>query len=243
MKCYYRRCRFDFSSLTRNRHRYWHYYYYLLICFDPTRISHRRGGRRRENLEFYLHGETKDFHLEKEKFLTTWNVIITARFARFLLHLRFSLSTLVNQQLPRHSRYTPLLVYEDNRPRSRIERTPWKEEAILLRGSDCLPAWSKKIRSPSQILFVSRPMIVNRNIGAPWIGSFDRRRSPWIGSIRLSPHEIHPSPRELSFQLNREKDSFDKEFAKWARCFLVAPLFACDNTVQVWWNLSIQISL
>lgn len=138
----------------------------LLLTYLFRSNEDRRGGRRRENLEFYLHGETKDFHLEKEKFLTTWNVIITARFARFLLHLRFSLSTLVNQQLPRHSRYTPLLVYEDNRPRSRIERTPWKEEAILLRGSDCLPAWSKKIRLPSQILFVSRPMIVNRNIGA-----------------------------------------------------------------------------
>lgn len=165
----------------------------LLLFTCLFRFNEDITWKRRKN------AQTRISIFEKEKFLTTWNVIITARFARFLLHLRFSLSTLVNQQLPRHSRYTPLLVYGDNRPRSRIERTPWKEEAILLRGSDCLPAWSKKIRSPSQILFVSRPMIVNRNIGAPWIGSFDRRRSPWIGSIRLSPHEIHPSRENYRF--------------------------------------------
>lgn len=79
-------------------------------------------------------------------------------------------------------------------------------------------------------------MIVNRNAEGSIVGV-----DPIYPSIP-PPHEIHPEKRELSFQLNREKDSFDKEFAKWARCFLVAPLFARDN-VQVWWNLSIQISL
>lgn len=78
-------------------------------------------------------------------------------------------------------------------------------------------------------------MIVNRNAEGSIVGV-----DPIYPSI--PPHEIHPEKRELSFQLNREKDSFDKEFAKWARCFLVAPLFARDN-VQVWWNLSIQIFL
>lgn len=80
-------------------------------------------------------------------------------------------------------------------------------------------------------------MIVNRNAEGPaglivGVDPIYPSIPPWNSS----------SPRELSFQLNREKDSFDKEFAKWARCFLVAPLFARDN-VQVWWNLSIQISL
>lgn len=113
----------------------------LLLFTCLFRFNEDITWKRRKN------AQTRISIFEKEKFLTTWNVIITARFARFLLHLRFSLSTLVNQQLPRHSRYTPLLVYGDNRPRSRIERTPWKEEAILLRGSDCLPAWSKKRKS------------------------------------------------------------------------------------------------